>query len=209
MDISNSREPIHANDSNLAESGFSNVNFAGASFDNVNLQRAAFGNINFTGATFHNVNLTNVRITAGNTTDMTINDVPVGDLLHAACGHPARFRDIMPVLRVTDMQRSIDWYTQVIGFTLLWRKPDDCGGENCMLREGALTLMLSTGSHLGSKPGFTGTLYFNTPAVAEFHERIRDKVEFVWPLERMDYGTLEFGVRDPDGYTLAFSEQQR
>jgi uncharacterized glyoxalase superfamily protein PhnB len=198
MKINNSREPIQAKDSNFADSGFSNVNLAGALFDNVNLA----------GATFNDVNLSRVRITAANTTGMTINDVDVSALVHA-CSHPGRFDEIMPVLRVENMQRAVDWYTQVIGFTLLWRKPADGGGENCMLREGSLTLMLSSGTHLGGKPVFTGTLYFNMKGVAAFFESIKARVDMVWPLEAMDYGTLEFGVRDPDGYTLAFAEHVR
>jgi len=41
-----------------------------------------------------------------------------------------------------------------------------------------------------------------------FYDRIKDHVEIVWPLESMEYGTLEFGIRDGDGYTLAFAEHQ-
>lgn len=114
---------------------------------------------------------------------------------------------IMPVLRVVDMQRSIDWYTRVIGFELGWRSPNDGGGENCLLQAGATTLMLSTGSHLGDKPALTGTLYFNTEGVTEFYAAVKDRVEIVWPLEVMDYGTVEFGIHDCDGYTLAFAER--
>ena len=44
--------------------------------------------------------------------------------------------------------------------------------------------------------------------VQGFYDRIKEQVEIVWPLESMEYGTLEFGVRDNDGYTLAFAEQQ-
>ena len=42
--------------------------------------------------------------------------------------------------------------------------------------------------------------------VQEFFERIKDQVEIVWPLETMEYGQREFGIRDCDGYTLAFAE---
>jgi uncharacterized glyoxalase superfamily protein PhnB len=117
------------------------------------------------------------------------------------------FQKIMPVLRVADMERALDCYTRVLGFAVLWRSANDGGGENCMLREGAANVMLSTGSHLGDKPAFTGTLYFEMAGVREFHTKIKDHIEIVWPLERMSYGTLEFGVRDCDGYTLAFAEQ--
>ena len=66
--------------------------------------------------------------------------------------------------------------------------------------------MLSTGSHLGGTPSFTGTLYIDMDGVEEFYEEVKDRVELVWPLDVMDYGTREFGVRDPNGYILAFSE---
>ena len=42
--------------------------------------------------------------------------------------------------------------------------------------------------------------------VEQFSERIKSQVEIVWPLETMDYGQTEFGIRDRDGYTLAFAE---
>jgi uncharacterized glyoxalase superfamily protein PhnB len=116
------------------------------------------------------------------------------------------FRKIMPVLRVKDLTKAIDWYTRLPGFELCWRSSDDGGGENALLRAGDTNLMLSTGSHLGDKPPFTGTLYFEVEGVRELFARIKDHVEIVWPLAAMDYGTLEFGVRDLDGYGLAFAE---
>jgi uncharacterized glyoxalase superfamily protein PhnB len=116
------------------------------------------------------------------------------------------FKKIVPVLRVADMQRAVDFYTGITGFTVRWRAHDDGDAENCMLQAGVIELLLSTGSHLGAKPAFTGTLYFNMIGVDEFYERIKDKVEIVWPLEVMDYGQREFGIRDCDGYVLAFAE---
>src|SRR5262249_45635371 len=76
------------------------------------------------------------------------------------------------------------------------------------VRAGATNLLLSTGSHLGDKPQFTGTLYFHMAGVQQFFEAIREKAEVIWPLETMDYGQKEFGIRDGDGYTLAFAESE-
>jgi len=87
----------------------------------------------------------------------------------------------------------------------VWRKPQDGGGETCLLREGPVTLMLSTGNHLGAAPTFTGTLYFNMADAAGMYAQVKGRVHIVWPLEDMPYGTTEFGIRDPDGYVLAFA----
>lgn len=207
MNLDEVREPIHASNSNLAQSRFSNVNLAGTVFDDINLRRAGLNNVNLSEATLHNVNLQDVRISDADTRGMTVNGVAVHELLHAACAPAAKFAQIMPVLKVADLQRSIDWYTAVVGMTLVWRKPQDGGGETCMLCEGPVALMLSTGSHLGGAPAFTGTLYFNMADAAALHEKIRNSVDVVWPLETMSYGTTEFGIRDPDGYVLAFASR--
>jgi catechol 2,3-dioxygenase-like lactoylglutathione lyase family enzyme len=116
------------------------------------------------------------------------------------------FDKVLPVLRVTDMQRAVGFYTGLLGFEVCWRSPNDGGGENCMLRAGAVELLLSTGSHLGDRPQFSGTLYFATRGVQELYDRIRDRVQIVWPPETMEYGQREFGIRDADGYTLASAE---
>jgi uncharacterized glyoxalase superfamily protein PhnB len=117
-----------------------------------------------------------------------------------------QFNGLMPVLRVTDTARAIEFYTGVLGFQVL-RKTTDDDGDVCLLRSGPIELMLATGLHLGGTPTFTGTFYFQTEDVATFYERIKNRVEIVWPLEVMDYGTREFGIHDPDGYTLAFAEE--
>jgi catechol 2,3-dioxygenase-like lactoylglutathione lyase family enzyme len=118
------------------------------------------------------------------------------------------FNKVVPVLRVTDMPQSVDFYTKILGLQVCWRAASDGGGENCMLWAGPVALLLSTGSHLGDRPQFSGTLYFNMDGVQEFYDRIRERVEVVWPLEMMDYDQLEFGIHDPDGYTLAFAEER-
>ncbi len=116
------------------------------------------------------------------------------------------FQKVVPVLKVSDMQRSVDFYTSVLGFKAVWRAANDGGGENCMLQAGVTDVLLSTGSHLGDKPQFTGTLYFHMAGVDQFFERVKCQAEVVWPLETMDYGQKEFGIRDCDGYMLAFAE---
>lgn len=116
------------------------------------------------------------------------------------------FKRILPVLKVTSLERAIEFYTRVLGFELCWRAANDGGGENAMLEGGRTNLLLSTGRQLGDVPQFTGTLYFEMTNVVSFYGQIREKVDLVWPLETMDYGQREFGIRDPDGYTLAFAE---
>lgn len=116
-------------------------------------------------------------------------------------------KSIMPVLHVRDLDAAVEFYTGVLAFRQAWRNPADGGGENCLLAWGQAELMLSTGSHLGGPPSLTGTLYFNGSGVATLYEKVKDRATVVWPLSDMEYGTREFGIRDVDGYLLAFAQE--
>jgi uncharacterized glyoxalase superfamily protein PhnB len=105
------------------------------------------------------------------------------------------------------MQRAVDWYSNILGFQIVWRAPDDGDGANCMLQAGTVNVLLSTGSSLGSEPRFSGTLYFDMDDVEALYDSIKDKVDILWPLETQESGLREFGVRDRDGYSLAFSQE--
>ena len=124
------------------------------------------------------------------------------------------YSQIMPALRVTDLDAAVVFFTELLGFQLAWRTTGDCdsegalvpgGGETAMLQAGEVSLLLSTGEHLGGAPSFTGVLYFQMRGVAELYQSLQGKVDFAWHLEEMPYGTLEFAVKGPDGYILAFS----
>jgi hypothetical protein len=49
-------------------------------------------------------------------------------------------------------------------------------------------------------------LYFYPESVEALAAEWQGRVPFVWGPEVMDYGMREFGIRDPNGYYLAFTE---
>jgi catechol 2,3-dioxygenase-like lactoylglutathione lyase family enzyme len=79
----------------------------------------------------------------------------------------------VPVLKVGDMQRAVGLYTEVLGFEIGWQTDDDGGGENCVLEAGGVSVLISTGSHLGDKPQFSGTLDVAMTGVRDFFEKVR------------------------------------
>lgn len=52
----------------------------------------------------------------------------------------------------------------------------------------------------------TGAVYCFNADVPVYYERVKNIARLAWPLERMPYGTEEFGVVDCNGYTLAFAQ---
>ena len=62
-------------------------------------------------------------------------------------------------------------------------------------------------SELARGSSMTGVLYFNPVNVRALWERLKGRVKVEWPLEQMDYGMLEFAIRDCNGYILSFGQE--
>jgi catechol 2,3-dioxygenase-like lactoylglutathione lyase family enzyme len=58
----------------------------------------------------------------------------------------AEVRTMVPVLKVADMQRAVDFYTGILGFTFCWREVDH--GCRLWTRSG-----IAFGFNEGLKPG--------------------------------------------------------
>jgi len=70
-------------DVNLSGSAFRNVNFAGAEFEDANLSGWRVRNANFSGLAISNADLRGASIVDSLTTGMTIEGIPVDELLAA------------------------------------------------------------------------------------------------------------------------------
>src|ERR1700682_2373793 len=79
-------------------------------------------------------------------------------------------------------------YAEVLGFGVCWRAANDGGGGNCMLEAGRRRCCYRPGRIWGSKPAFTGTLYFEMKGEEEFYGRVKDGVEMAWPAGSMESG---------------------
>ena len=83
MEITNTRDVIHASNSELTGSRFSGAKLINSSFDDVNLQGSSFTNVNLGGARFIDVNLSGVTIQDANLTGMSIEGILVTDMIRA------------------------------------------------------------------------------------------------------------------------------
>lgn len=55
-------------------------------------------------------------------------------------------------------------------------------------------------------PVCSGTFYIWVKNVNALANEFRGKIEFAWGPEVMVYGMNEFGIQDPNGYYIAFTE---
>ena len=117
---------------------------------------------------------------------------------------------IVPSLMVRDLDESLDFYVEKLGFEVTGRYPDVGEPNWAEVRRDGVILQFFTADSLPEgftgTPGLTGTLYFYPESVIKLAGELRGKVLFEWGPEVMDYGQREFALRDPDGYFLAFAE---
>jgi uncharacterized glyoxalase superfamily protein PhnB len=111
-----------------------------------------------------------------------------------------RLQSLTPMLQSADLQRSIDWYESVLGFR--------CTGRQdgwCRLERDGVALMFIQNAHLGD-PHASATQYIHVDDLSALWSGIKDRVTAEWGPEEMPYGSVEFAIRDPDGYLLSFGE---
>jgi catechol 2,3-dioxygenase-like lactoylglutathione lyase family enzyme len=115
----------------------------------------------------------------------------------------------VPVLRVADVARSIDWYRGTLAFVgdPFPAKPPF---EFAILRQGQVELMLRRGSPpVRSKPRqYDWDIYLRREGEHFRHvfEAFSARGLVTRRLERMAYGLAEFEITDPDGYIICLSQ---
>lgn len=117
---------------------------------------------------------------------------------------------LVPVLRVADVARSMQWYRETLGFAgePFPAKPPF---EFAILRHGSTELMLRRGS---PPVRLVPRRYDWDVYLRREGERFREIVAafsargiVTRRLEQMPYGLAEFEITDPDGYVICLSQQ--
>ncbi len=109
------------------------------------------------------------------------------------------------MLETHDIQATINFYTNVLGFTLQ-NYEADWGWASFKFDK--INIMFSVpNEHLGiPKPVMSGSLYFNPDDVDKTWLYLKDKCHICYPLEDFEYGMREFGIYDNNGYLLQFGQ---
>lgn len=114
---------------------------------------------------------------------------------------------LVPRLPVTDLDRSITYYQEALGFRLAWRTPGDglaalAGGE-------IETLLLMPWTGDGPPPAQSAYVYAEDPdALCEEYRQAG--ADIADPVASRPYGMRDFVVRDPDGhrFTIGRGEER-
>lgn len=120
---------------------------------------------------------------------------------------------LTPNLMVEDVNQTVAFYRDVLGFTVAATAPEQGTLDWAMLqRDGAVLMFQSRQSLEGEIPALRGaplgavTLYVEVKGVGELYEALRRNVEIVAEPHTTFYGMREFSFKDCSGYVLGFAE---
>jgi len=116
-------------------------------------------------------------------------------------------KDLSPLFLVSDLERSITFYTQVLGFDIRFRYEDFYAG----LGKDGFSIHLKSGQPIvGERENRKSNEHIDMTFLIGGIEKIYDdltshSVNIIQPLRDMPYGR-EFYISDPDGYIISFLE---
>lgn len=116
-------------------------------------------------------------------------------------------KKMSPQLLVADIERSIAFYTQILGFMVDFRYGDFYSG----ISRGGCSIHLKSGSPIEAKESRRKNddldLVFSVDNIEGVYAELSGKqVEIIQPIRTMPYGK-EFYAADPDGHILGFVEE--
>jgi uncharacterized glyoxalase superfamily protein PhnB len=132
-----------------------------------------------------------------------------------------KFSDVTPNLVVSDVERSLTFYRDVLGFSVSATVPEGQGPYvfAWMQRDGVSVFLNSHESveehaSLAARPiGGTATLFIVIEAddvargVDGLFASISPRAKVMMNLKDQFYGMREFGIEDPDGYIIFFAQR--
>jgi uncharacterized glyoxalase superfamily protein PhnB len=126
-----------------------------------------------------------------------------------------QFKKLTPNLLVSNLERSLAFYVDTLGFERGMTVPDAPPFVFASVTSEPVEIFLNDAAtaakeypaFAGKPIGATGTLYIEVEGVDALHDRIKSAVTIVMPLATQFYGMREFAIEDPDGYVLTFGER--
>ncbi len=123
-----------------------------------------------------------------------------------------RLDRLTPMLLAKDLQQTMTYYTEVLGFTVtgtMGEPPGFCAVE----RDGVQLMFVwepphehAPGEEHDHDPALTGVLYIYPDDVNALHDEIAARTELCEPLGDREHGMREFAVMDPNGYRIRFGK---
>jgi len=133
------------------------------------------------------------------------------------------FADVTPNLVVSDIPRSMTFYRDVLGFSVVTTVPDEREAQKdgvplafaWMQRDTVSVFLNSEASAKQRTSAGTNMLFITLGAgdiptgIDALFASVKDRASVQMPLTDQFYGMREFTITDPDGYVVIFAQPIR
>jgi uncharacterized glyoxalase superfamily protein PhnB len=125
-----------------------------------------------------------------------------------------KLESLTPNVIVDDVNKTIDYYTQKLGFTLVASVPETGQYNWAMAVRDGVTLMFQSlasiqedlpGLKINQKGGI-GTFFIDMKDIDTLYKQLKGKIEIASDMRTTFYGKKEFTIKDLNGYFLTFAE---
>lgn len=116
---------------------------------------------------------------------------------------------MQPMLSVTDINKSLEFYQAALGFKRLNSEHELQEWKWALIKSGEVKLMLTQNGgpvHPEGEHDFNTVFYFYPDDVVSLYEKLKKEGHPVTDLIVTFYGMKEFSLKDPDGHYLSFGQ---
>lgn len=127
-------------------------------------------------------------------------------------------RALTPNLMVDDVEKTVKFYTKVLGFQVVMTVPDQKTQKLnwALLNHGPVNIMFQKreslieeySSLIESSIGKGLTVFIQVADIEFLYETLQDQATIIKDLMVTFYGMKEFAIADCNGYILTFAQQQ-
>jgi uncharacterized glyoxalase superfamily protein PhnB len=113
------------------------------------------------------------------------------------------FTGIFPILPAEDLEATLEYYRERLGFAVEWR----WGDPPVRAGVGRDGVELQLDADRGTRPDHAARVYLHVRGVDAYYEScVESGAQITLPLEDRAFGMRDFRVEDPAGNVLGFGE---
>ena len=117
----------------------------------------------------------------------------------------AKALNLSPMLETKDMQATLQFYTEVLGFKCDTFS-EEWGWAHFSKDEISIMFSKPNEERNIAEPIMSGSLYITVDDIDSVWDELKYNSSICYPIENFEYGMREFGVFDNNGYLLQFGE---
>lgn len=127
------------------------------------------------------------------------------------------FKDSTPNLMVKSVNRTVEFYTKILGFNLIDSVPEVGDWVFAIVQSDSVMFMFQEEKSLKEEypqlarfpQGGGLTFYIHVNDIYALYEKLKGKVTIAKDMHKTFYGSTDFAIEDCNGYILTFSQDNK